>query len=100
MYVSNDWDELFDGGVGSTHKVTPLSTTVDCEVLEIHARPRDRWGEAEQGEDECYIIFRVGDRFFKKTGFESSYDEDRSWNGDVTEVFGSTKTITIFEPRK
>lgn len=100
MYVANDWDKMFDAGVGSTHNVSPLSNTVQAKVVEVHSRNRDPYGEAYQDDDEPYIIFEVDGRFFKKTGYESSYSEDdRSWEGDVTEVFGTTKTVTVFVPK-
>lgn len=98
MYVANDWDKLFQGGVGTTHKVVPVATGTDAVILEVHGRPKDQYGEAMQGDEECYIIFQVGDRFFKKTGYEDSYDEERTWNGPVVEVFGTTKTVTVFVP--
>lgn len=101
MYLSNNWNDMFDSGAGSKHKVVPSNVSDEAEVLEVKGRYRDPYGEALQGDEECYIIFRVGERFFKKTGWESSYgDEDRHWDGPVTEVFGSTKTITVFVPKE
>ena len=101
MYLSDNWNQMFEEGAGSKHEVVPVTTGNEAEVLEVSGRPRDKYGEAYQDDDECYIIFRVGDRFFKKTGYESSYgDEERSWNGPVTEVFGETKTVTVFVPKK
>ena len=99
MYVANNWQKLFDGGLGATHKVAPVATGTDATVVEIHTRAWDeRYSEYVQGDDEVYIIFQVGDRFFKKTGTMSSYDEVFSWDGPVVEVFGTTKTVTVFVP--
>jgi len=101
MYVSNNWTEMFEGGIGSKHSVAPLDNTVEATVVEIKGRERDPFnGEGYQGYDECYIIFQVGDRFFMKTGSESSYEEEFDWDGPVTEVFGEAKTVTIFKRKK
>lgn len=100
MYVSNNWQAMFDGGLGSAHKVVPVAQGTDATVVEVKTRAIDsRYGEYVQGDDEVYIIFKVGDRFFKKTGTMDSYDENFSWDGPVTEVYGTTKTVTVFVPR-
>lgn len=99
MYATNDWDELFRGGLGYVADVYPLVNPGQATVVEIHERATDGYGEPLQGEDEIYIIFEVDGRFFKKTGSQGSYDENRSWDGSVREVFGSTKTITVFVPK-
>jgi hypothetical protein len=99
MYTTDNWNRLFRGGVGSTHKVVPLAQGTEATVLEVHERPSDNYGEYFQGDDEVYIIFQVGDRFFKKTGRMDSYDEILTWDGPVTEVFGTTKTVTVFVPK-
>lgn len=100
MYVSNNWDRLYEAGAGTVHKVAPVDQSLNATILEVRSRPKDPEGEAYQYDDECYIIFQVGDRFFKKTGTESSYDEERYWDGPVVEVFGTTKTVTVFVPTK
>jgi len=100
MYVMNNWQRMFDGGVGTTHKVVPVATGTDATVVEVKTRTVDtRYGEYLQGDDEVYVIFQVGDKFFKKTGTMDSYDENFSWDGPVVEVFGTTKTVTVFVPR-
>jgi hypothetical protein len=99
MYVSNNWQKMFDAGLGTSHKVIPVNLGTDATVVEVKKRETDHYGEYYQGDDEVYIIFQVGDRFFKKTGTMDSYDEDFSWDGPVVEVFGSTKTVTVFVPK-
>jgi hypothetical protein len=100
MYASDDWNAMFDAGLGSTHKVVPLAQGTEAKVVEVRNRPKDGYyDEYLQGDDEIYVIFQVGDRFFKKTGTLSSYDEIRTWDGPVTEVFGTTKQVTVFVPK-
>lgn len=100
MYLSNNWHKMFEAGLGSSHKVIPVATGTDATVVEVKTRAYDeRYGEYLQGDDEVYVIFQVGDKFFKKTGTMSSYDEVFSWDGPVVEVFGTTKTVTVFVPR-
>lgn len=100
MYASNDWNSLAWGSPGRKFKVNELGPVVEAELVEFQNRPKDRWDEPIQGEDECHIIFKVGDRYFKKTGHESSYDEVISWNGDVVEVFAETKTVYEFRTKR
>jgi hypothetical protein len=99
MYASDNWDAMFTRGLGSQHKVVPLAQGTEAIVVERHERPTDGYGDYLQSDDEIYVIFQVGDRFFKKTGRMDSYDEIRTWDGPVTEVFGETKQVTVFVPK-
>lgn len=100
MYLSNNWQKLYDSGLGSTHDVVPQATGTKATVVEVKSRAyNEGYGEYVQGDDEVYVIFQVEDRFFKKTGSMSSYDEVYAWDGPVTEVFGHTKSITVFVPK-
>lgn len=98
MYASNDWDAMFTEGIGSTHEVVPLAKGTDAKVLEVRNRPvhPEYPDEYIQSDDKIWVIFEVDGRFFKKEGTMDSYDEIRTWNGPVTEVFGEKKTITVF----
>lgn len=100
MYASNEWDRLDYRPAGTKFKVNELGPVVEAELVEFSHREKDRWNEPIQGEDECHIIFKVGDRYFKKTGYESSYDEVISWNGEVIEVFPETKTVYEFRSKR
>lgn len=44
----------------------------------------------------AYIVFKVGNNYFKKTGTGDSYG-DVSWDGDLIPVQVKTKTIEVFE---
>jgi hypothetical protein len=89
-------------GVASTHKVKPLPVTEDtATVVEVVRRARDSYGEGYEGEGSGYLIFQVGNRYFKKTFYESSYsDEITFWDNDVEEVFGQVKTVMTFIPKE
>jgi hypothetical protein len=102
-YTTNDWEAMVFGGVGSTHKVKPLPVTEDtATVVELRRRERDRYGEGFEGDGGCYVIFQVGNRFFKKKFWESSYSENdvNFYNDEVEEVFGEVKTVTTFIPKE
>lgn len=92
MYVANDWDNLFEG---RNIKVSPVEESRTAEFVEAKGRETDSYGEYYQGDDEIYVIFKVGDRYFKKFGYQSSYG-GRTWDGGVIEVFPETKTVTVF----
>lgn len=46
--------------------------------------------------EDLILIFKIGEQFFKITGFYSSYDEDE-WENAVTEVVPKEKIITVYE---
>ena len=102
MYKANDWEEMVLGGVGSTHKVTPLATTEEtATVVEVKRRERDSYSEGYEGEGGGYVIFQVGDRFFKKEFYESSFNEYFSfWDDDVEEVYGEVRSVMTFVPKE
>lgn len=100
MYVANNWDNLFYGKVGSKHEVIPAETKAVAEIIETKARVTDFYGDFVQGEDDVYVIFKVGDRFFKKTGTMGSYDDEISWSGPVVEVFAEAKTVYEFRSKR
>lgn len=97
MFVSNEWDRLFQG---NNIKVTPEYDSTTAEFVEAKHREKDHYGDYIQDEGEIHVIFKVGDRYFKKTGYQSSYGDDRDWDGYVTEVFPQTKTFTVFTNRR
>jgi hypothetical protein len=95
MYLVNDWTAL---SRGKPQPAIPLNATGTAELVKFVERPSDRWGEYHQDERECYVIFKVGDRFFKKTGDQSSYGDEIDWSyGKVTEVHPKTVTETVYE---
>lgn len=58
----------------------------------------DLYGEYPQGyEGSMWMTFQIGNRFFRKSGTVDSYGNE-TWNGRFQEVYGKTKTVTVFEP--
>jgi len=54
-------------------------------------------GAYEQGtEFEVYVIIKVGEQYFKKSGSADSYGEV-SWDGDLKTVQPREKTVTYYE---
>lgn len=102
MYETKNWDALVLQGVGSKHEMTPTPVKADtATVVDIARRARDDDGEGFEGEGgNCYVIFQVGDRFFKRTFNEGSFSEyDLYWWSDVEEVYGEVETTIKFRPK-
>lgn len=57
----------------------------------------DRQPGREGGGENIYIVFKVGERFFKKTGYYASYDGS-NWDGSFTEVTPQDRVVTFYEP--
>lgn len=94
MFASDNWDDLWDDG--STW-VVPAGDQTEAVLVFKKEREKDHYGEYIQDEGEVYMIFEVNGRYFKKTGYQSSYGYDRVWDGPVTEVHKVTKTIEVYE---
>ena len=52
-------------------------------------------GEGEG--DEAWVVFRVGDQLFMKTGYYTSH-YGFEWDGDLEEVEAYEKTVTDYRP--
>lgn len=103
MYTTKSWEAMVYGGVGSTHAVKPLPVTEDtATVVEVRRRDRDSYGEGYEGDREAYIIFQVGNRFFKKNFWESSFNTDDIdfFDDDIEEVYGEVITTIAFRPKE
>lgn len=102
MFETKNWDAMVLQGVGSKHEVKPLPiTSHEATVVEIRRRDRDEDGEGFEGDGgNCYVIFQVGDRFFKRAFSEGSFSEyDLYWWADVEEVYGEVVTTIAFRPK-
>jgi hypothetical protein len=59
--------------------------------------PDDYYGESplpQGAEFETYVVFKIGELFYKKTGTGDSYG-DVNWNGDLRQV--EAKPVTVWE---
>lgn len=72
------------------HVVLLPDTSVDCQVIEydidhdyLEYKP-------------TYIVFKVGDAFFKLNGYSDSYG-GVEWDDYVTEVSRNEKTVYLYE---
>lgn len=102
MYTSKNWDLMVFNGVGSKHTVEPLPTTGSvATVVDLKRRERDEDGEGyESDRNRGYVVFQVGDRFFKRSFGESSFNQNELyWWGDIEEVFGEVTTTIAFKPK-
>lgn len=84
--VEADSSWYLEKGQGAT--ITLRGESVAIEAV-------DTFGGEGQG-DDIWVVVRVGDQLFKKSGYYAShYGTD--WDGDVTEVKPVQKTITVYE---
>lgn len=97
MYAANSWDDLWDNG---KTQVSPLIDTSVAVLVSKTERERDSYGDYNEGDGEIYMVFQVGDRFFRKEGYQSSYGDDRSWDGAVVEVFPREFTSVVYEVKR
>jgi hypothetical protein len=67
-----------------------VTTELPFEVVD------SRLGEEGDWSVETYIVVKIGDRYFKKTGHYASHDGEY-WDGPVTEVKKVTKTVEVYE---
>jgi hypothetical protein len=81
------WAGLEYSTVPNTLKIT---TELPFEVVD------SRFGEEGDWSVETYIVVKIGDRYFKKTGHYASHDGEY-WDGPVTEVKKVTKTVEVYE---
>lgn len=94
MFVSSNWDILFNG---SSAEVSSLSEKLEAKFVANKNRERDSFGDYEEGGNtEIWVIFEVNGKYYKKFGYQSSYG-GREWDGGVVEVTPTTKTITVWE---
>jgi len=55
------------------------------------------YGELPQGSEfEAFIVFKIGDAYYKKTGTGDSYG-DVEWDGDLRQVTATPRTILEFK---
>lgn len=92
MYISDNWDTLYSGR--DTNVAMPTQTAKFVEKTE---RATDSYGNYFADDSSIYVIFEVDGRFFRKQGYQSSYNNERTWEGPVVEVFPKTKTVTVYE---
>ena len=50
------------------------------------------------GDPENVLVFKIEDRYFRKTGYHDSWGGYGDWDGRLTEVKPVEKTVTFYEP--
>jgi hypothetical protein len=92
------WDAWFECGEGWTDK----NEGVPIEVVQVQKadRPYDDSGYWDSGypqgyEGEAFIVFRVGENYFKKLGVCDSYG-NLDWNGKFKQVSATSKVVTVY----
>ena len=85
------WDSFYQHNVGFSKELQFDEGPVIAEVA-AKCTESDNSGYGEK----IWIVLKVGDQYFRKSGYTSSYDSE-SWDGDCREVEPKQKTITVFE---
>jgi len=93
------WD-LFEGSRNNVFTTGTYAVQVVDKKVTYETGDIDRdglYGELPQGSNfKAYIIFQVGDNFFKKEGTGDSYGEV-SWDGEFRSVVAKEKVVRVFE---
>lgn len=91
--VSVPWWAIEDLEVGQTYWVDEIT-----DFIEMVQKPApgefDSYGEGVA--EDIFMILKVGDKLYKKDGYRSSYG-GTEWDGDIREVKGVPRTITVFD---
>lgn len=92
----SDPESLIDSGeFWSELKYESDRYSVVVDGVEYKATHVESRGGMDQGSD-IWVVFRLGDQLFKKSGFYAShYGTD--WDGPLVEVKPVEKTVTVFE---
>lgn len=89
----------------SSYSWTDLSEQVDGYVTAIILRGEPlvvtklagKDGDYEdEGEQDVFVVVKVGNQFFKKSGYYYSHSGSE-WSGTLKEVKAVTKTVTVYE---
>jgi hypothetical protein len=85
------WEALYNNNVGFSRDIDfdgePVTVTV---VAKAEESENAGYGEA------VWVVVQVGDQFFKKAGYTSSYDSDQ-FDGACVEVSPREKTVIVYE---
>lgn len=83
--------------VASEKSLTDLYEGREAEVAvgSVSATPVDQSERNDYGGD-ITVIFAAGGKFYRATGYYSSYD-GYTWDGGIKEVQKVTKTVEVFE---
>jgi hypothetical protein len=53
-------------------------------------------GEYDYGDSDIFVVIKVGEQFFKQSGWYYSHSGS-NWNDGLTEVRATEKTVTVYE---
>ena len=85
------WELLYNSNLEFAKEVDFDEGPVLVTVVAKH----EESGNSGYGE-AVWVVVKVGDQFFKKEGYTSSYDSD-TFDGRCTEVFPHQKTVTVYK---
>jgi hypothetical protein len=82
---------------GKTAEIVKAKTTYDTgDIGDSYSYYGGDSPLPQGSEFETYVIVKVGEAFFKKTGHGDSYGEV-NWDGDLVRVQAKTKVVTVYD---
>ena len=96
--TTDTWGDSYDGWTALYSRSLGFSQDVEFDegpVLVTVAAKHEENENSGYGE-AIWIVVKVGDQFFEKEGYTSSYDLD-TFDGQCTEVFPHQKTVTYYK---
>ena len=64
----------------------------EFEIVDVKTGSEGDW------QTEVYVVFRVGDQHFRKTGYYASHDGEY-WDGTLSEVVGKPETYIVWRDK-
>lgn len=85
---NSDYRDLFAGA----DVTAPNGSVVTTKA--VQGSTADSYGEYIEG--ECWVVFEMDGKFYKKWGYQDSYGSTY-WDGGLMEVTPKTVTVEVWE---
>lgn len=90
----NEWDEYGDGYEHLFYEDGPFYLRGNLATIEVVKGDDD---VETSGEGPRTLVFKVGERYFRKDGYYSSYGDGLQLDGPLREVNVVEKTVIFYE---
>lgn len=96
--IEDEWGDLYSGWrtMYEANRGTTREVSFDGEQVTVTLADKYEEGENDGYGADVWLVVRVGDQFFRKGGYTSSYDGE-TFDGACTEVHAVTKIVTVYE---
>lgn len=86
------WDSFYRGNLGFSAEV---EIAVPDELVPVETVAQSEEGENSGYGESIWVVVKVGDQFFKKAGYTSSYDGN-NFDGSCQEVRPVVREVTFY----